>query len=179
MDWLDINDDHPWCNGRVYANADGRTKSRCLRRPPPHWWILRLAGAVAPWEYLNTDHVLPLWRVAIGRDPMVQWEIRRPAPPDHQLHLSWQPYHVVEEGTWYFVCALDIDRNLINATSWRSGRVEVVDDWFSFDEIMLTEQGRTPLWQAGDITVQMLVGTYERLPADSCRGDYGGEFQRP
>lgn len=172
----DVNlfDEHPWCNGRSYCNAPPQAKTRCLVRPPPHWWLVELAGAVAPWEWLNTTHVLPIWKTLTGKDPPVWWA---PAPPNmtpYQLQLTWQRNIPADPDQFYMVVGLDIARNLINATSWRSGFTSFVHQWTDYDNLVMLEQVRSPLWQAGDITCRLHLGTYDRLPAHSCRGDYGG-----
>ena len=179
MPWIDLFHAHPWCNGRGYCNADPRSKTWCLRRPPPHWWILTLAGAVAPWEYLNAQWVAPLWRVEMGRQPRAQWQVRSSEHNTLVLEATWQRHFDPGEHRWYISVALDITGQLINATSWRSGKYEPVMDWMALDDQMLTEGVRSPLWQAGDITCNLKVGTYDRLPAHSCRGDYNGAWPGP
>jgi len=179
MPFITLAVDRPWCNGRIYANADGRTKTWCERRPPPHWWIVELAGFVAPFEHLNADHILPIYRVATGRDPMVIWERQIPAAPPHLLQLSWLQDFEPGPRRYYIVVAIDIFRNLLQATSWRSPGFEPITTWMSIDSQPLTEQVRSPLWQAGDVTCKIKVGTYDRLPAGSCRGDWAGEFPPP
>jgi len=175
-DWIEEYDEHPWCNGRVYCNAPARSKSFCEYRPPPRWWIVQLEGAVAPWEYINDTYVLPYWRTQVGKDPLSVWEKRGSPLPSYQLTLAWQPVFMSDPKRFYIVVGLDISRNLINATSWRSGDSQAVINWFAFDDIGLAEQTRTPLWQAGDIVCRIKVGTYDRLPAHSCRGDYQGPW---
>ena len=173
-DWIEAYEPHPWCNGRLYCNAPAVTKTRCLLRPPPHWWIVELDGAIAPFEYLNDTYVLPYWRTRSGKDPMSNWENRNTPLPQYQLSLLWQPVFGTDPMEMAIVVALDIFRNLLHATSWKTSNIPVIGNWFVLDDLGLIEQTRSPLWQAGDIECRIYLGTYDRLPAHSCRGDYQG-----
>jgi len=176
MAWVNIYVPKPWCAGRGYCNADGRTKTWCYQRPPPHWWFVTLSGAVAPWEWLNKGWAVPVTLVEEGVNPRTQWQVHDSEHNTLMLYVTWLRHFDPGETRWYISVSLDITGQLINATSWRSGKYDPVTNWMALDAQDLLEGVRTPLWQAGDITCNLKVGTYGRIPANSCRGDYNGPW---
>lgn len=169
-------DEIPWCTGRTYPNAPATHRIRCLTRHPPFFFGVRIVGLDPDGAGRNGDHFCKPWFYELGPEPDVSWMKRWVLPHfPPNIGVSWKKSAANPEKRLFevnFVYGTTTNEQVI----WRSAERDVMDDWSDIDSIPLTEIYRSPTWTHGNPTFSMLLGTYDRLPAHSCRGDYNGPW---
>lgn len=175
MPWLNL-DMHPWCTGRGYCNCDGRWKIKTIGRPPPYWWMVQIAEIDPDPLGINGIHICRPSFNQLDWEPDVQWGPIYPWFGSSQLEVGWLK-HPTAIGNRYLAVNLRYGNSEGERTIWAAPPVPVVNDWaLEYDDTPLGVIYRPPTWTHGDATCQLRIGTYARMPANSCRGDYGGEW---
>lgn len=166
----------PWCSGRVYNNAPAATKVYCLFRPPPYWWIVEASGFNLANDQYNGTWILPLWRQQDGYNPYVQW-LHTFDPPSHfRFVIEWGEHPpTAPQRRW--IITFDNPPFFNQQRTWGLLNRDPVTDWMiEYDQVTPPKIFESPAWGLGDVSIQVKVGTYARLPAQSCYGDWRGPW---
>jgi len=167
----------PWCSGRNYCNASSPSKFWSLRRPPPHYWLLELDGFEGIYSWLNDTFVMRYDRYTTGYWPQCIWQSRQTEHPPESLQLFWEKDTLGDPHYAYMLVVQLIWPTISQRVSWVRNDFAPVVDWNDFDDLVMTEYERGPLFDGGaDLLCRLHIGNYDRLPAHSCRGDYNGEW---
>ena len=166
----------PWCNGREYCNGPAASKIRCLVRPPPWWWWIEYTGFTGSFTDLNTVHLVPIWRVATGWNLFAQWRLQHEHHPSFETIVGWEP-DAINPGQRRFFVHFQNTPSLTQHKLWGWINRGSVTSWFTdYDDVDPPLLFTSSLWGLGDVVCKLKIGTYDRIPAQSCRGDYGGEW---
>lgn len=173
-------EERPWCNGRVYPNASPIAKVWCLVRPPPWWWLVECTGFTGLFTTMNGVRLFRLWRAAAFMNPWVQWTFAH-SEEGHEVRQVVQWQAIAGSGyNRHLDVNLDPIGNGLQQIIFSSPNVPPESDWMSWDGVELPESYRSPLWDSGaSPTCKVWIGTYDKLPVNSCRGDYNGPFPSP
>lgn len=166
----------PWCTGRTYNNCPATHKVWSLFRGPPFWWIVNISGLDPDPRGDNSAHYLQPYLYNFGTDPVVSWaKDAGVLVPWVNLAVKIENSAVAGEKKFHLSYTYGNDFNQLIEFDLRIG--PPVINWRSLDGLIFNvETFRSPLWEHGDPTFQLQVGEYDRLPAQSCRGDYNGEW---
>ncbi len=166
----------PWCTGRTYPNAPPAWKHHSLTRPPPYFWIInKVAGGTFPCEPYPLSVLRP-YTWTEGANGNVSWAWYH---ADETMHfptyrLFWRAISFTQRDWFLQVTPCGSG---VHFQEWRSAPFGPVNDWRSFDGLVFSDKtNQNGSWPYGDTLYQLQVGEYSRLPAHSCRGDYGGEW---
>lgn len=176
MPFIEFPNDAPWCTGRTYCNGPAESKIQCLVRPPPFWWIVEYDGFAPAFADLNGESIAFPYRVATGLNTFVQWIKKYPSHVPFRTIIEWGP-DPINVGKRWFLIHFENPPSLTQHKLWGWNNLGPGNDWMAdWDDTTPPLTFTSPLWGLGDVTVQLKVGTYARVPAHSCRGDYGGEW---
>lgn len=167
----------PWCSGRTYCNASAPSKFWCYLRPPPHFWRVSFDGFEGIWDWMNAEFIFRYHSYTTGYHPQAIWQSVMSEHPPENFKLFWAPVFLGTGDIRYWWVVQTIWPTISQRVSFASGPHPPVSDWFVYDDFAFSEFERGPLFDGGtDLHVRLKIGEYGEIPAQSCRGDYNGEF---
>lgn len=163
------------CAGRKYPNGPEVLRIGCQGRGMPRIWIVRLEFLTGVAAVLNDVPHFCYWH-AVGQlsppDPWHRVPIWQRAPV-HPFPVTIFNVYTIWDGTrWNIELEIHIRVGLPTATKqWRFQAGPLGFDSELPDGFILIEHAQNALWTFGGISAQVLVGTYDQIPADTCIGE--------